>query len=175
MSQSLNEKIVFENMYELKIQSKMSFEKMETLSEDKIAEFRCAFQLFDKDSNGKITTFELGVILKKLGYNPSPEDLKDMIKEVDTDGNGNVDFQEFLELMSHKMADHDDEEEMHEAFKIFDRDNNGYVTRDDFKVIMNHLGEAMTPDELDEMIKDNDDNGDGQLDFEAFRKMMTFN
>lgn len=152
----------------------MSNANMETLSEEKIAEFRCAFQLFDKDSDGRITTVELGDILRKLGYNPTPEDLKDMIKEVDIDGNGNVDFQEFLELMSHKMKDHDSEEEMLEAFKIFDRDNNGYVTKDDFKVIMNHLGEAMTPDELDEMIKDNDDDGDGQLNYEEFKKMMTF-
>jgi calmodulin len=147
---------------------------VETLSEEKIAEFRCAFQLFDEDSDGKITTKELGGILKKLGYSPTDEDLKDMIKEVDTDGNGNVDFQEFLQLMCCKMKDHDSEEEMLEAFKIFDRDSNGYVTKDDFKVIMNHLGEAMTPDELDEMIKDNDDDGDGQLNYEEFKKMMTF-
>ncbi len=152
----------------------MSNANMETLSEEKIAEFRCAFQLFDKDSNGEIDTIDLRNILKKLRYDPSDDDLKDMIKEVDTNKDGKVQFHEFLELMSHKMKDHDSEEEMLEAFKIFDIDNTGYVTKDDFKVVMNHLGEAMTPDELDEMIKDNDDDGDGQLNFEEFKKMMTF-
>jgi len=151
-----------------------NMETMETISEEKISEFRYAFQLFDKDCDGNITTFELGEILRKLGFKPTLEDLKDMIKEVDLDGNGNVDFQEFLQLMSHKMKDHNTEEEIMEAFKIFDRDNNGYVTKDDFKIIMNHLGEAMTNEELDEMIHDNDDDGDMQLNYEEFKKMMSF-
>ena len=151
-----------------------SSSEQENLSEEKIAELRCAFQLFDKDSDGKITTVELGDILKKLGYSPSDKDLQQMIQEVDLNGNGDVDFKEFLELMCKKMKDHDTEEEMLEAFRIFDRDSNGYVTRDDFKVIMGHLGEKMMDDELDELMKDNDEDGDGQLNYEEFKQMMTF-
>ncbi len=148
-------------------------DKMVKLSEEKIAEFRCAFQLFDKDGNGRITTDELGEILEKLRYNPTEDDLKDMIKDIDTDKNGVIEFQEFLQLMSHKIRDHDSEEEMLEAFKIFDRDNNGYITKEDFSIVMNHLGEVMLDDELEEMMRDNDDDGDGQLNYEEFRNMMT--
>ena len=73
--------------------------EIENLSEEKIAELRCAFQLFDKDSDGKITTVELGDILRKLGYTPTDEDLMPMIQQVDTNGNGDVDFKEFLECI----------------------------------------------------------------------------
>ncbi len=145
------------------------------LSEEKIAEFRCAFDLFDKDQDGMITTKELGTVMRNLGQNPSEEDLQDMIKEVDLDGSGCIDFNEFLELMSNKMKDQDTEEEMVEAFKVFDRDGNGYITKTDFKIVMGYLGEPLTPDELDEMMKDCDEDGDGQINYEEFKKMMTFN
>jgi calmodulin len=145
-----------------------------SLSEEKIAEFRCAFELFDKDRDGKITTKELGAVIENLGQSPSEEELLEMIKEVDLNGNGSIDFNEFLELMASKMKDHDTEEEMMEAFKIFDKDGNGYVSKNDLKTVMAHLGETLLPDELEEIMKDWDEDGDGQLNYEEFKNMMTF-
>jgi calmodulin len=147
---------------------------MKGLSEEKIAEFRCAFELFDKDRDGTITTTELGTVIEKLGQKPSDTDLKEMIKEVDLDGNGSIDFNEFLVLMASKMRDNDSEEEMLEAFKVFDKDQNGYVGKNDFKAIMETLGEPLTPEELDEIMKDWDEDGDGQLNYDEFKNMMTF-
>jgi Ca2+-binding EF-hand superfamily protein len=68
----------------------------ENLSEEKIAEFRAAFELFDKDRDGKITTKELGTVMRNLGQNPTEIELIEMINEVDLDGNGTIDFKEFL-------------------------------------------------------------------------------
>ncbi len=147
---------------------------MKGLSEEKIAEFRCAFELFDKDRDGSITIKELGTVIENLGQNPSEADLKEMIKEVDLDGNGDIDFNEFLVLMASKMRTHDSEEEMYEAFKVFDKDGNGYVGRKDFSIIMKHLGEELTDEEIEEILKDWDEDDDGQLNFEEFKNMMTF-
>ena len=100
----------------------------ENLSEEKIAEFRAAFELFDKDRDGKITTKELGTVMRNLGQNPTEAELQEMINEVDLDANGTIDFKEFLGLMVRKMKDTDTEEELLEAFKVFDRDGNGLIS-----------------------------------------------
>ena len=50
--------------------------------------------------------------MRSLGQNPKEEELKDMINEIDEDGNGTVDFEEFLIMMSKKLKDHDSEEEL---------------------------------------------------------------
>lgn len=62
------------------------------LTEEQIAEYKEAFSLFDKDGDGTITSKELGTVMRSIGHNPSPEDLKNMMSEVDADGNGNMDF-----------------------------------------------------------------------------------
>jgi calmodulin len=144
------------------------------LSEEKVNEFRCAFELFDKNKVGKITTEELSQVLKDLGQNPTKEELDEIIKEVDQDNNKSIEFPEFLELMSRKMKDVDTEEEMMEAFKIFDKDGNGFVSKDDIKTAMDQLGEKLKPEELDEIMKDWDEDGDGQLNYEEFKCMMQY-
>lgn len=52
---------------------------------------------------GTITTKELGTVMRSLGQNPTEAELQDMINEVDADGNGTIDFPEFLNLMQRKM------------------------------------------------------------------------
>uniref|UniRef100_A0A8B9N3V8 EF-hand domain-containing protein n=1 Tax=Accipiter nisus TaxID=211598 RepID=A0A8B9N3V8_9AVES len=71
-----------------------------------------AFSLFDKDGDGTITTKELGTVMRSLGQNPTEAELQDMINEVDADGNGTIDFPEFLTMMARKMKDTDSEEEI---------------------------------------------------------------
>lgn len=55
------------------------------------------------DPAGTITTKELGTVMRSLGQNPTEAELQDMINDVDADGNGTIDFPEFLTLMARKM------------------------------------------------------------------------
>ena len=145
---------------------------VENLTEETINQFRYFFDLFDKDSSGSITTKELGTIMRNLGQNPSEEELKQMINEIDFDKNGVIDFNEFLYLMVKKMNGNDTEEELLEAFKVFDRDGNGYVTSHELRCVMTTLCEETSPEEIEEMIKEADIDGDGQVDYQEFVKMM---
>lgn len=142
------------------------------LTEEQIAEFKEAFSLFDKDGDGTITTKELGTVMRSLGQNPTEAELQDMINEVDADGNGTIDFPEFLTLMARKMKDTDSEEELIEAFKVFDRDGNGLISAAELRHVMTNLGEKLTDEEVDEMIREADIDGDGQINYEEFVGMM---
>ncbi|KPJ16060.1 Calmodulin [Papilio machaon] len=137
------------------------------LTEEQIAEFKEAFSLFDKDGDGTITTKELGTVMRSLGQNPTEAELQDMINEVDADGNGTIDFPEFLTMMARKMKDTDSEEEIREAFRVFDKDGNGFISAAELRHVMTNLGEKLTDEEVDEMIREADIDGDGQVNYEA--------
>ena len=88
----------------------------QNLSEEIISDFRDAFKTFDTDEDGYLSLKELGDLLISLGQPVTPEQLKEMTNEVDIEGNGTVDFKEFIQLMARKMRDFDNEEEYIEAF-----------------------------------------------------------
>ncbi|CAL9192824.1 unnamed protein product [Musa hybrid cultivar] len=168
----------------------------EQLTDEQISEFKEAFSLFDKDGDGEIplfrllyghshcslfylviltgciTTKELGTVMRSLGQNPTEAELQDMINEVDADGNGTIDFPEFLNLMARKMKDTDSEEELKEAFRVFDKDQNGFISAAELRHVMTNLGEKLTDEEVDEMIREADVDGDGQINYEEFVKVM---
>uniref|UniRef100_A0A0C9RGW5 TSA: Wollemia nobilis Ref_Wollemi_Transcript_25331_947 transcribed RNA sequence n=1 Tax=Wollemia nobilis TaxID=56998 RepID=A0A0C9RGW5_9CONI len=144
----------------------------ESLTEEQIAEFREAFGLFDIDGDGCITTNELATVIRSLGQNPTEAELKDMVSEVDADGNGTIDFSEFLNLMARKMKEIDTDEELREAFKVFDKDQNGFISASELRHVMINLGEKLTDEEVEQMIKEADVDGDGQVNYEEFVRMM---
>jgi calmodulin len=109
---------------------------------------------------GTICTRDLGTVMRSLGQNPTDAELQDMINEVDADGQGMIDFPEFLSLQARKMKDTDTEEELIEAFKIFDRDGNGFISAAELRHVMTNLGEKLTDEEIDEMIREADVDGD---------------
>lgn len=117
--------------------------------------------MFDKNGDGSISTAELGEVMRSLGHAPTEESLRVMIDEVDADGNGNIDFAEFLTLMARRMKAKDSETEILEAFKVFDKDGSGKISVTELREVMTSLGEKLTEGEVEEMIKDADIDGDG--------------
>ena len=82
-------------------------------------------------------------------------------------GNGTIDFPEFLTMMSKKMKDVDSEEEIREAFRVFDKDGNGFISAAELRHVMTNLGEKLTDEEVDEMIREADIDGDGQVNYDG--------
>ncbi|KAI8514255.1 PREDICTED: calmodulin-like [Branchiostoma belcheri] len=144
----------------------------EQLTKEQISEFKEAFELFDKDGNGSIDLEELRTVMTKLGQNPTNSELRDMINEVDTDGDGTIDFTEFLTMMTQQMKQMHQEEELRDSFKLFDKDGNGSISAAELRQVMANLGEKLTDEEVDAMIREADVDGDGEVNFEEFVRMM---
>ncbi|PHU18926.1 Calmodulin-like protein 11 [Capsicum chinense] len=143
------------------------------MEENQLVEFKEAITLFDKNGDGCITIEELATVIRSLDQNPTEEELYNMISEVDNDhDNGIMEFNEFLNLISKKMKETDTDEELKEVFKVFDKDQNGYISATDLRHVMINLGEKLTDEEAEMMIKEADLDGDGQVNFDEFVKMM---
>eukprot|EP00955_Chlamydomonas_euryale_P060389 357708-Chlamydomonas_euryale.AAC.6 len=111
---------------------------------------------------------ELKVAMRALGFEPKKEEIKKMIADIDKDGSGTIDFEEFLQMMTAKMGERDSREEIMKAFKLFDDDNTGFITLKNLKRVAKELGENLTDEELQEMIDEADRNGDGHIDEDEF-------
>ena len=149
----------------------------QNLSEEIISDFRDAFKTFDTDEDGYLSLKELGDLLISLGQPVSPEELKEMTNEVDIEGNGTVDFKEFIQLMARKMRDFDNEEEYIEAFKLFDKNLDDLISIDELRDVMSILGqyvwgESPSEEDLMQMIKEADLDFDGYLNFSEFLKKI---
>ena len=70
-------------------------------------------------------------------------------------------------MMIGKMSEVDTAAEIREAFSIFDKDGNGLITAAELKHVMRSLGENLTQEQVDEMIREADLNGDGMIDFKG--------
>ncbi|XP_070537501.1 uncharacterized protein [Ptychodera flava] len=145
----------------------------EELTSEQLAEFKEAFSMFDKNDDGRIESSELGIVMRSLGLNPSDAELQDMITEIDSDGNGTVEFPEFIAMMLRKKGECDPENDLREAFKVFDRDGNGYISASELRHVMLNLGEKLSDEEVDEMIREADIDGDGQVNYEEFVLIMS--
>ncbi|XP_074503013.1 calmodulin-like isoform X3 [Sebastes fasciatus] len=136
----------------------------EYLTEEQIAEYKKVFGVFDKSGDGKITTKELGKVLSSAGHNPTEKGLQEIIKAVDTDGNGTIEFKEFLTMMV--------EEPIKEAFRIIDKDGSGCISPAELREVMTNVKVKMTAEEVDKIIKEVDTDGDGRISYKEFVKMM---
>jgi len=74
------------------------------LSEDEIEEIREAFNLFDTDGSGTIDPKELKAAMQSLGFEAKNQTIYQMIGDIDKDGSGSIDFEEFLDMMTAKMV-----------------------------------------------------------------------
>merc|ERR1711904_308723 len=112
------------------------------------------------------------VAMKALGREPKPGEIEKMIADVDDDGGGEIGFDEFLKMMTHKILNKDPKEDMLKAFRLVDDDQTGFVTFKNLKRVAKESNQTLTDDELQEMLTDADKDGDGQLNEKEWLAMM---
>uniref|UniRef100_A0A7I4YXM6 Troponin C n=1 Tax=Haemonchus contortus TaxID=6289 RepID=A0A7I4YXM6_HAECO len=150
---------------------------LEQLTAEQIEQFRKYFNMFDKENKGYIRATQVGQILRTMGQAFEERDLKQLIKEFDTDGSGEIEFEEFAAMVANFVVNSEDneglEEELREAFRLYDKQGNGYINVSDLRDILRALDENVSEEELDEMIAEIDTDGSGTVDFDEFMEMMS--
>ena len=151
------------------------------------------FYRFDKDKDGSLTELQLGALLRSLGLKPDQEQLESLLERADTNNNGMIEFQEFVNLVltnpphdkvSNPIIGEDDddddddvkrlpmttmfytEEQLRSLFRAFDSDGNGYVSETELANSMARLGHVLSEQELAEMMKEANTDGDCPITYE---------
>ncbi|XP_059311143.1 probable calcium-binding protein CML23 [Lycium ferocissimum] len=146
------------------------------------SQLKLVFNFIDANGDGKISPLELSEILSSLGHHQelkTAEELAEvMVKEMDCDGDGFVDLDEFLNVMGvEKDQTFGDSvkniDELKEAFLVFDSDKNGLISAKELRRVLISLGCVnCSLKECRRMIKGVDKDGDGFVNFEEFKEMM---
>jgi Ca2+-binding EF-hand superfamily protein len=95
-----------------------------------------------------------------------------MIADVDLNGNGKVEFEEFLIMMDSKTKRLDSNNGIDIAFQIFDSNKDGLISADELKSTMARLGIICTNEEINQMMDAVDENRDGQISRTEFQKLF---
>jgi calmodulin len=126
---------------------------------DEIRQYREAFSLFDKDHDDIIAPQELGIVLRSCGLSPSESDLQKLQQQIGR----KIDFDTFVRVAQNfKLNNREIEDDIREAFRIFDKDSTGYVSVQELKHAMISLGERLSEEEIDELIREADIDADGR-------------
>lgn len=96
-----------------------------------------------------------------------------MIADLDTDQSGQINFEEFLNLMTARISDKDSREDIRKVFLLFNDDSSQGISIKNLRRIAQELGEQMDDAELNEMIERADSNQDGVVTEEDFYNIMT--
>jgi Ca2+-binding EF-hand superfamily protein len=117
----------------------------------------------------------VGEILQMMGLRVKKEALDAIISEVDEDGSGELEFEEFCILAARFLIEEDEEQmrkELKEAFRFYDKEGEGFLTIDTLKGILLELEPDLTNETLQEIIHEVDEDGSGTIDFDEFMNMM---
>ncbi|XP_068149272.1 calcium-binding protein E63-1 isoform X1 [Drosophila tropicalis] len=173
--------------------------KKKPFTEVEIKDLRTAFDLLDRNRDGRVTANELQFMLKNLGINVRDEIIHDLIREASHSGNGLINEAEFLQWVGRIQALRD-EQQQHEdnassnssgssskqptdeaddvtedliaAFRVFDRDGNGFITRDELQTAMEMIGEPLNEQQLEQLLAIADLDQDGRINYEEFTRLL---
>ena len=123
------------------------------LSVDEIVEIKKAFDIFDTDQSGAISVQELLKAMTNLGFDSKNPSIFNMISDMDEDGSGEIEFDEFLDMMTARISEHNTKEDLERIFKLFDEDRTNEISFANLKKVAEELGEQISEEELREIIK----------------------
>eukprot|EP00743_Colponemidia_sp_Colp-15_P000517 GILK01000582.1.p1 GENE.GILK01000582.1~~GILK01000582.1.p1 ORF type:complete len:198 (+),score=52.14 GILK01000582.1:54-596(+) len=143
------------------------------LREEEVIEIKEAFDLFDMDGGGTIDPKEMLAAIKAMGLAGNIQTITSMIHDMDADGSGSVDFQEFIDMMTASMDEKTSRDDTYRVFQYMDLERTNQLTFANVKRVAAELGETMTDEELREMMAVCDIDKDGAITPDDFYQCLT--
>merc|ERR1712073_236438 len=126
---------------------------MGALEVDEIKCLKNCFDLFDTKKQDFLGADDLDEILRAMGFRPSKEELMDILKEIDEDGSGEIEFGEFCQLCAKFLVEDPDVEtlkrELKDAFRIYDKEGQGFITTETLRGLITELLAPLTNEEVE--------------------------
>ena len=145
---------------------------MNGLSRDKVSDLQQSFDVYDRDKDGLVSFTELSDLMNYVGAKSTESELQDLVNEVDVNERGQISKDDFISLMGRKLKDSDTEDELIEAFQIFDKDNSKLISAKKLLDVFRKIDDTIKEEEVLQMIKENDVDGDGFLNYDEFVRMV---
>ena len=143
----------------------------------------CSTEIWEEPSTQDVSPFyysELKVAINSLGIEAKAQAVYQMIAELDKDGSGLIEFDEFFKMMTTRPSTNESREEVHKVFVTFDNQktgkfevNAGFIALKDLRRVAKDLGELTDDNTLQEMIERADFDLDGLVSEEEFYNLLT--
>lgn len=151
--------------------------KQAALKKDEIEEYREIFNLVDQDGGGTIDGAELEELMDTLGCQPSHEELQAIIAEADADGNGEIDFDEFLMVMSKRVDAAYEANDLLQAFAMFEPDSGtmrpGHIKNSVLYDALTQYGSSgLAGSGLAELIRQMEPDSTGEINYAEYIHVM---
>jgi len=161
---------------------KMTNPKRLPLTKDQVQKLKKEFMTLDADGDSTITVAELENVLRSTRgkLKASEADIKKAIKQIEKDGNGTIDLEQYLKICKGKT----NQDLIHRAlvqrsrvrkeFERFDKDGSGFITKEELMaVIQARAAVTISAEQIDKMMLDSDGNNEGLINYEEFVLIMT--
>lgn len=158
-------------------QSKLKKAITKTLSthmgKEPLEKIKAHFKRLDKDGSGGLDKHELALLLQDMGITPvkAVEEAENIIKSADSDGSGEVEFDEFAQVWQRKLLSVN-ESYIHAVFTVFDENGDGTIDRSELAKVLELKKNDTNDKHIADLIAEVDKDNDGVINFDEFRAAM---
>ncbi|XP_062998402.1 calmodulin-like protein 4 isoform X1 [Elgaria multicarinata webbii] len=143
------------------------------LSQDQINEFKECFSLYDKKQKGKIKASDLITVMRCLGTSPTPGEVTRHLQLHKVDVSAELDFSVFLTIIYRQMRQEDPRNEILLAMSMADKQKTGFITVAELRAKLMNLGEKLSREEVDNLLKDAEVGHNGIVKYEDLVQSIT--
>ena len=140
---------------------------------EQVQEIKKAFDLFDTDKKGLISAQDIKLAMKSQGFKRKNQTVYQIVCELGDEIKGQMDFDDFFYLLTERNVDSVEENDIKKFFDMFDRDGRGYIEIKNLRSVARELGESLEDDDIADLMRKSDLDGDGKVTYADFFKIMS--